>query len=89
LASSKGEANGSLGRAGVIAGWGVRGPRGDASGLDNLNILGGSGSAKGFRSVSASSPGSIGCEDTLLFFLRKRFLSLFLLDERIMKSPGA
>lgn len=62
------------------------------SGLDKRKILGGSGSAKGLKasfSFSSIIPANVDCDETLLFFLRSLFLSLFLLDERLTGSPAA
>jgi hypothetical protein len=91
--SSNGEANGSLNKpADVAAGCGVTGPRGEAaSGLDKCKILGGSGSANGLKPASLSSriPAKVNCEDTLPFFLRNRFRSLFRLDERLIGGSPA
>jgi hypothetical protein len=90
---SYGDANGSVVKyADVIAGCGVRGPRGDASGFDRRRILGVSGSANGsevFRSCSAIMPANADCDETLLLFLRSLFRSLFLLDECLAGSPVA
>jgi hypothetical protein len=78
------------GLACVTAGCGVRGPRGDglASGFDRWRTLGGSGSLNGF-SLSSSMSTKADCEETLLFFLRSRFLSLFLLEERLTGTSAA
>lgn len=90
-----GSSNGvSNGLACVTAGCGVRGPRGDclASGFDNRRTLGGSGSLKGFAgsfSLSSSMSTRADCDDTLLFFFRSRFLSLFLLEERRTGTSAA
>lgn len=74
----------------------MSGPAGEASGLERRRILGGSGSAKGLlMSILFSRMGLMdSCEETLPFFFRNTFLSLFLLDllaGRLAyeKSPGA
>jgi hypothetical protein len=74
----------------AATGCGVVGPRGDAaSGLSSNNVLGGSGSAKGSALFSSTIPTNADWDETLLFFLRNKFLSLFLLDERLAGIPTA
>jgi hypothetical protein len=91
--SSMSDAKGSRATRGVAAGCGGLGPRGCfsiVSGFEMRRFLGvsGAGSAKGsfpillLRTGSSVIPMNGDCEDTLLFFLRSTFRSLFLLDMR-------